>query len=113
MVIGDTKFASATASTSSTAQTSIATLTAADFNTAKLVISAKDTTTNEIHSCEMLVIHNGTNAYATEYAVVYSGSDELATYDVTLSGASVYIQATPASSNATDFVVTQVLNLTA
>jgi hypothetical protein len=49
-----------------------------------------------------LVTHDGSTAIATEYGVVYTNT-ELATYDVSISGPVLLIQATPASVSSTKF----------
>ena len=58
-----------------------------------------DTTTNR------LVVHDGTTAYITEYAMVYTGSDLIGDASVTMSGNSVLLQYTPTSGSATVKVI--------
>jgi hypothetical protein len=51
---------------------------------------------------KLLVTHNGTTAVATEYGVVYTGT-ELATFDVAISGSNLELRVTPGSSGSTVF----------
>ena len=48
---------------------------------------------------ELLVIHNGTTPYATEYALVKTGANELATFTVDISGDDVRLRVTPTTSD--------------
>jgi hypothetical protein len=92
--------------TTSTTQTAIATFAKADYDSAKVVISAKSGT--DVYSTELLVVHNGTTASATEYGQIGTGAD-LATFDVDISGSNVRVLATAASSTSTVFKVTKIL----
>jgi len=92
--------------TTSTTQTAIATFAKADYDSAKVVISAKSGT--DVYSTELLVVHNGTTASATEYGQIGTGS-ALATFDVDISGSNVRVLATAASSTSTVFKVTKTL----
>ena len=51
----------------------------------------------------MLVIHDGTDAYKTEYGSIFTS--QLATFAVDVSGTNVRVLATPASTNSTTFKV--------
>jgi hypothetical protein len=92
--------------TTSTTQTAIATFAKADYDSAKVVISAKAGT--DVYSTELLIVHNGTTASATEYGQIGTGS-ALATFDVDISGSNVRVLATAASSTSTVFKVTKTL----
>jgi hypothetical protein len=92
--------------TTSTTQTAIATFAKADYDSAKVVISAKSGT--DVYSTELLIVHNGTTASATEYGQIGTGS-ALATFDVDISGSNVRVLATAASSTSTVFKVTKTL----
>ena len=95
------------AAISSTTQTAIATFPVASFSTAKIIVQAKNTVTGEIHASELLIIHDGTTAISTEYAMIYSGTAPLATYDVDISGSNVRVLATSASTNHTTYKTTK------
>lgn len=52
------------------------------------------------HSTEVLLIHDGTNTYQTEYATIYTASS-LGTIDSDISAGSVRILVTPTNANTT------------
>ena len=54
---------------------------------------------------EILVIHNGTTAYMTEYGVLKTGSNELATFTVDISGDDVRLRVTPTASDTLNIKV--------
>ena len=83
--------------------TSIFTFDKSTFRTAKFVISVTDSTINEYHSTEMLVIHDGTNAYKTEYGSIFTS--ELATFDVDINGNDVRVLAGVTTTNTVEFKV--------
>ena len=66
-----------------------------------------DTVSGEYHVTEMIVVHDGTSAYATEYGTIFTGTAALATYDVDVSGTDVRLLATPTSTNNTEFKLTR------
>lgn len=73
------------------------------YQSAKILLQIKDTVTGETQVSEILVAHDGTNAYATEYGAVYTGSSPLATIDVDISGSNVRILSTRTTTNATKY----------
>lgn len=93
----------ASTTTSTTTETSIFSFDKSVFRTAKVVISITDSDGSNYHSTEMLVIHDGTDAYKTEYGSIFTS--QLATFAVDVSGTNVRILATPASTNSTTFKV--------
>jgi len=95
-----------TASTSSTSQTSIATYSTTSYGTIKLVISVKRGTARQ--SSEILIVHDGTTAFATEYAQINTGS-ELASFDVDISGGNVRLLATATSATTTNYTIAEIL----
>jgi hypothetical protein len=95
-----------TASTSSTSQTSIATYSTTSYGTIKLVISVKRGTARQ--SSEILIVHDGTTASATEYAQINTGS-ELASFDVDISGGNVRLLATATSATTTNYTIAEIL----
>lgn len=96
-----------TGSTSSTTQTIIASFDTVTYSSAKFLIQAKDFATDEVHLTEILVIHDGTTANATEYGTIHTGVAPLATYDVDISSGSVRLLATAVSSNNTTYKVVE------
>lgn len=95
-----------TGTTTSTTATTIATYDGTKFNSAKLLIQIKDTVTGEFQSSELLVVHNGTTAYSTEYGVVYSDV-LLASFSVNYNTGTIEIQATANSANSTSYTVSK------
>jgi len=99
----------ATASDVTTAATQVAidTFPITSYRSAKYVVQAVDTITAQYHVTELLVIHDNTTAYASEYGTVFTGTSPVATYDVDIDGTNFRLLATPATANLTDFKVTR------
>ena len=66
----------------------------ADFRGAKYFISINNTTTNEVESTEVLVVHDGTNAFVQEFNTVISNPEitPLATFTADISGGNVRLR---------------------
>lgn len=88
-----------------TTKTQIASFAAASFRSAKLIVQAYDSVTGEVQITELLVAHNGTTASATEYGVVFTGSNPLVVYDVDISSGNVRILAQRTTTNLTHYTV--------
>lgn len=99
-------FEGSEATLATTTQTQIASFSATTYGGGKFVITAKDGVNR--HICELLVVHDGTTASATQYGSIFT-SGELATYDVDISGGNVRILATSASANSTEYKVAETL----
>ncbi len=95
-----------TGSTSATAQTPVATFAHASFNSAKLLVTANNGT--DTYISELLVVHNGTTASATEYGQVSTATFTVA-YDVDINGADVRLLATAPAATATTYKVLKTL----
>jgi len=95
-------------STSTTSATQIASFAVATYGGAKFVVTAHDTVAGERYIVEILVTHDGTTAFSTEYAQVAT-STALATYTVDINSGNVRLLATAASSNATNYRVVETL----
>ena len=93
--------------TTTTSATAIDTFPIATYRSAKYVVQAVDTVSGEYHVTELLVIHDGTSAFASEYGTVFTGTNTLATYDVDVNTGNVRLLATAASTNSTEFKVTR------
>lgn len=93
----------------STSQTAVSSFAAASFRSAKLMVQIYDTVTGAVQVSEVLVAHNGTTAYATEYGVVFTGAAALASFDVDISGGNVRLLATRTTSNSTQYKVGELL----
>lgn len=66
------------------------------YRTAKYLVQVS--ANNNYHATEILLTHNGTNTYTTEYATITSGSS-LATFDSDISGGFVRLLMTPTTIN--------------
>jgi hypothetical protein len=93
----------------STSATQIASLTAADFRSAKVYIQATDTVSSEYHVTELLLVHDGTNVTYTEYGMLYTGSAVLATFTADINSGNVRILAAGASTNSTTYKVVKTM----
>ncbi len=92
---------SETLTTTSTTQTSLVTnFSATTYASAEVNVVAIQGSNR--HLTKLLVTHDGTNAYATEFGEVLTGS-ALATYDVDINAGNVRILVTPASTTSTKF----------
>jgi hypothetical protein len=78
----------------------VASFPIASFSAAELLICA--TQGSARHISKILLTHNGTTAYATEYGTILTGSS-LVTYDVDVNGGNVRFLATLASATSTVF----------
>lgn len=90
-------------------QSQIASFATASFRSAKLLVQVFDSVTSEVQISELLVAHNGTSAFVTEYGVVYTGASALATFDVDIGAGNVRLLATRATSNSTQYKVSETL----
>ena len=77
-----------------------------DYTSGELIITATDG--SDRHITKLLVVHDGSSAYATEFATIYTNAS-LASYEVSLSGGNVIVNATAASSNSTDYNISATL----
>jgi len=94
---------SQTATLATVTETSIATFAHASFSGVKAFISVVEGTAR--HVTEILITHDGTTAYATEYGTVSTGSS-LASFDVDISGSDIRILATGADATSKVYLVT-------
>lgn len=67
------------------------------IRSAKYIVQA--TRGSQYHMTEVMVIHDGTDVYMTEYSTVYTGASALITLDADIDGGNVRLLATPASNN--------------
>ena len=70
------------------------TFSASSFRGAKYFISVNNTTSNEVSSSEVLVVHNGTDAFVQEYNLIISNEETtpLATFTADISGGNVRLR---------------------
>jgi hypothetical protein len=106
VILDEADLTSGTATTSFPFATTIYQFSETVYNSAELVITATDGTNR--HITKLLVIHDGTTAFATEFATIYTNAS-LATYDVSMSGGNVIVNAVAASSNSTTYNISATL----
>ncbi len=92
-----------------TSKTQVASFPVASFRSGKLIVQAYDSVTGEVQISELLVAHNGSTASATEYGVVYTGSNSIVTYDVDISAGNVRLMATRTTANSTQYKISETL----
>jgi ribosomal protein S16 len=70
------------------------TFSASSYRGAKYFISVNNTTSNEVSSSEVLVVHNGTDAFISEYNLIISNAETtpLATFTADISGGNVRLR---------------------
>lgn len=85
---------------SGTSLTNLDSFDATEYRTAKYLAQIKDGAA--VHSSEIMVTHNGTNAYISEYGIVTS-SGELGEFTASLATGTLTLQFTP--TGATSMVI--------
>ena len=92
----------ASTTTTSTSSTQIDSFAHGTYNSAKLEIEVKRGSSVQLSTLNL--IHNGTDVYLVEYAVLKT-DDTLANFDSVISGSNVVINATATSATSTSFKV--------
>ena len=96
---------------SSTSQFTLDSFSASVFRTAKYTISIKNTTDSDYQALEILMFHDGTTVYLTQYASIFDNGAQ-ATFDADISGGNVRLRVTPASTdNMTYKVIRQTIEV--
>ena len=91
-----------TASTSSTSQTPIHTLSSSTYRSVEYTIQATQGT--KYHLTKILVIHDGTLTYPTEYGTVYTNGS-LGIFDLDISGGNIRLLVTPSAATTTNYKI--------
>jgi hypothetical protein len=93
-------FANSYTFTNSAVAANIDVTAATTYRSCEYMVQMMDTTVspNRHHITKLLVIHNGTTAYITEYGTLFTVSS-LGTLDVIIGGGNIALQLTPATSN--------------
>lgn len=94
--------------TTSTNETTLLTFNSTIYGSGKFVVQATDGSKRQVS--EILVLHDGTNAYATEYAVIRTNGN-LFNLDVSIISSNVILKTTSTSSNSTVYKVSSNLLL--
>jgi hypothetical protein len=86
--------------TSGLSTQTIDSFSSASYKAAEYLISVKDNLANNYYSSKLLLMHDGGNAYITEYAMLISNTT-IGVFSATLVSSNVNLQLTPVSSNTT------------
>jgi hypothetical protein len=73
------------------ASESIVSFAHASYRGAKLFVSVNNNGKSEVSNCEALVVHDGTEAFITQFNTVNSGNNDLLTLTAAISGSNVVI----------------------
>jgi hypothetical protein len=103
-----TDIRSFTETTTSTEETTLVNFPISVYGSAKFIVQASDNTDRQI--TEILVIHDDTTAYATEYAVIRT-NDNLFSLNVNIVSSNVVLTTTSSSSNTIQYKVFSSLSL--
>ena len=106
LTVGNGSIGSDTLVTSNTLQTPILSFSTLNYGSGKFLIQANNESSRQI--TELLVVHDGTNAYATEYAIIRT-NEKLFNIDVDILSGNVRILTTSSSSNLTTYKVASTL----
>ena len=89
--------------TTSTSETNLDTWSSSTYRSVKYTISISDSTAGDYEMTEIHVLHDGTNAYFSQFGTVLAGTtSELVSFGVDISGGDVRLRITPASTNSTE-----------
>ena len=95
---------------STTTQTEISNFDATIYGGGKFLIHVYDFVTNDRHIAEITVVHDTVTAIGSEYGCIFT-SNPLADFDVSLTGGTVSLLATGASTNSTRYKIQKTLFL--
>ena len=99
----DAAVLSGVSTTTTTNETTIDNFAAATYRSAKYLLQV--TQGSSYQSSEILIVHDGTNSYGTEYAILKTTPNTLATFDTSIDDGNVLLKATPSSSSSTIFKI--------
>ena len=97
------------ASNVSIGESTISTWDKDNFNFAKLIVNTEDITYGQYQSSEVLLVHDGTDVKLTEYALVYTSTNPLITFNAHIESDNVVLKANANSSDNTIRIV-RILN---
>lgn len=84
-------------STSTTGALTLDSFATASYRTAHYLVQVTDNTNSQYHSTQIMLIHNGTTVFQSEYNIIYSNAI-LGTFDSTIAAGTVQLQFTPSSA---------------
>ena len=106
IIQNESRLVSTTQTLTTTSETAIYAFAYGDFAGAEVVVQM--TQGSNRHITKLLITHDGSTPIATEFGVVYT-SNELATFELDISGPVIRLKATPASSSSTTFKIVATL----
>ena len=89
-----------TINTSGPATINVDSFSKTSYGAAEYVIRIKDNNANNYSASKLLLMHDGGNAYITEYAMLLSNSS-IGTFSVAIVSSNVYLQFAPTSNSTT------------
>ena len=102
VILGNIERNNISNTTATVSQTAIDSFSATAYRSAKYIIQATNST--NYHYTEVAVVHDGTAAYATEFATMFTGSS-LVSFAVDISGGNVRLLATAANATTTTYKI--------
>lgn len=100
VLISDSQLTTTTTTrTSSSAQFTADTFVATSYRTTKYLIEVRETSTSNFYSSEILLMHDGTNVYITEYGTLQTATSPVSSIDADLNSGNVRLLITPSVSN--------------
>ena len=100
--LANSRVVSAKTTLATTTPTTIYSFVHGTYDGAEIVIKAVQGSNR--HITKLLITHDGSTPIATEFGTVYT-STELAEYQISISGPTLQVTATPASSSSTSFTI--------
>jgi len=89
----------ASGTSSATTTFTLDSFSSSTFRVAKYVVSIKNTTDSDYQALEILLFHDGSTVYLTQYASIFDNGAQ-ATFDADISGGNVRLRVTPASTDS-------------
>lgn len=96
--VGDQGVPAVTTDLTSLGEQVVDTFATTDYRTTKYIIQLEHDSDSKYHSTEILLTHDGTEVYLTEYGIVRTDSS-LGEFDATISGGTVSLTLTPSYTN--------------
>jgi len=87
-----------TGSSSSTTVFTLDSFAAATFRTAKYLVQVKNSTDTDFQCIEILLFHDGSDVYLTQYASIFDNGAQAA-FDADINSGNVRLRVTPASGD--------------
>lgn len=84
---------------------------ASAYRGGKYLISTKDNSNSTYQMTEVMLMHDGTTGFTTEYATLRSVANSLVTFSANLSGSTVRLWAVPAVSDSTYIISRELLSV--